>query len=216
MEKVIIFLGLPGAGKGTQAKLLKKKFGFNLMGSGDLLRERKKEDDFTGSKIAQVIDKGGRVPAPVIAKIWLDKFENFKKKGIKGLIVDGSPRSILEKEIMEKALGWYEWSKKTTILLIDISEEESIKRLTHRRNCKDCKSPIPFVGEFKEMKKCPYCGGELVGRKDDTEEGVKTRLKWFKTDVQPVIDSYQEEDKMVRVNGEQSIEGVFKEILGVI
>lgn len=216
MEKVIILLGLPGSGKGTQAKLLKEKFNFEYMGSGDLLRSRKKVDDFTGNKIASVIDKGGRVPTPVIAKIWLDKFENWKKEGFEGLIIDGSPRSMLEKSIMEKALGWYEWDKDARIILIDISEQESIDRLTKRRNCKDCGRPIPYVGDFKDMEKCPDCGGELVAREDDDEEGVKTRLGWFKTDVQPVIDAYDEEGKLIRVDGDQSIEDVFEDVLKVI
>jgi len=216
MEKVVIFLGLPGAGKGTQAKLLKEKFDYKYMGSGDLLRARKKVDDFTGNKIGSVIDKGGRVPTPVIARLWLEKFEKFKQEGFEGFIIDGSPRSLLEKTLIDKSLKWYEWDENAKIILVDISEQESIDRLTKRRNCQDCGRPIPYVGKFKEMEECPDCGGELVAREDDDEEGVKARLEWFKTDVQPVIDAFEEEGRLIKVNGNQSIEDVFKEVLEVL
>ena len=215
-NQIFILLGLPGSGKGTQAKLLKEKFDFIYMGSGDLLRSRKKVNDFTGNKIIGVIDKGNRVPTPVIAKIWMDEFARFKKEGFKGLIIDGSPRTILEKDLIEGSLEWYEWKKNKKVILVDISNEESVKRLTKRRNCRECGRPIPFVGKFKNMEKCPDCGGELVGRADDDEDGVRARLGWFKTDVQPVIDSYEKEGELIRINGEQSIENVFKDILEAI
>jgi len=215
-NKVLILLGLPGSGKGTQAKLLRERFGFTYMGSGDLLRARKKIDDFTGNKIAGVMDKGDRIPTHIITKIWMEKFEEFEKKGFNGLIIDGSPRTVPEKDLIEGALDWYGWAENKKVILVDISSEESVIRLTKRRNCKECKRPIPFVGEFKNMEKCPDCGGELIGRIDDNEEGVRARLGWFKTDVQPVIDAYEKEGELIRVNGEQSIENVFKDILEAI
>lgn len=215
-NKVIILLGLPGSGKGTQAKLLKEKFGFTYMGSGDLLRARKKIDDFTGHKIASVIDKGKRVPTVVITKIWMEEFEKFHKEGFDGLIIDGSPRTLLEKDLIEGALGWYDWTENKKVILIDISDEESVTRLSKRRICKKCGKLIPYVGEFKEMTKCPVCGGELISRKDDNEDGVRARLAWFKTDVQPVIDYYEGKGELIRINGEQSIESVFEDVLKAI
>ena len=215
-NKIFILLGLPGSGKGTQAKLLKEKFGFSYMGSGDLLRSRKKTDDFTGNKIASVIDGGARVPTVVITKMWMDEFEKFKTGGFNGLIIDGSPRTLPEKDLIEGALDWYDWTENKKVILVDISNEESVARLTKRRNCKDCGRPIPFVGEFKSMEKCPDCGGELIGRADDDEDGVRARLAWFKTDVQPVIDYYEGKGELIRINGEQSIENVFQDILEAI
>jgi len=211
---VVIFLGLPGSGKGTQARLLKEEMALEYMGSGDLLRSRKKKDDFTGRKIARQIDNGKRVHTPVVFNIWMEKFEEFKqKKEFKGIIIDGSPRTVLEARMLKKALDWYEWLEHTQVLLIDISKEEAIQRLTKRRMCSQCGRIIPFVGKFKEIDKCDKCGGGLVTREDDDIEGVKARLGWFDTDVKPVIDYYQERGKLVKINGEQSIEDVFEDVL---
>jgi len=157
------------------------------------------------------------IPTPVIFKLWLDRFENLKKKkNLKGFIIDGSPRKILEAYLIDEALEWYEWNKSIKVMLIDISSKEAIQRLTKRRICKKCGKIIPYVGKFKKIRKCPECGGELVKRTDDTVAGVNRRLSWFKTDVQPVINYYRRTSRLIRINGEQSIEKVFQDILKAI
>ncbi len=214
---IIILLGKPGAGKGTQAKLLIKKFGLKYVGSGDMLRTRKKKKDFTGKKVGRVIDKGKRVPTPVIFKLWMDKFEKFKKDSkFKGMIIDGSPRTTLEADMIEQALEWYEWLKNKKVLLINISKKESIWRLTKRRMCKKCGRILPFVGEFRKMKKCDKCGEKLITRTDDSKKGVEKRLEWFRSEVQPAISYYKKKGELMGIDGEQSIEDVFKDILKVI
>ncbi len=211
---VIIFLGKPGSGKGTQAELFGEKMGLDYVGSGDLLRERKLKNDFTGKKTKRVVDTGGLIPTPVIFKLWLDKFEKLKnKKNLKGFVMDGSPRKILEAYLIDEALGWYEWNKNVKVMLIDVSNKEVIWRLTKRRICKKCEEIIPYVGKFREIKKCPKCGGELIKRADDTVLGVKSRLGWFRTDVQPVINYYRKTGRLIKINGEQNIKDVFKEVL---
>lgn len=211
---VVIFLGKPGSGKGTQAKLLGQKFGLDYVGSGDLLRARKAINDFTGEKLKKVVDAGGLVPTPIIFKLWLDKFEELKKrKKLKGFIMDGSPRKIFEAYLVDEALEWYQWNKNVKVMLIDISDKEAIWRLTKRRICKKCGEIVPYVGKFREIKNCPKCKGELIRRADDTIAGVKRRLNWFKTDVQPVINFYRKTGRLIKINGEQSIEDVFKDIL---
>lgn len=214
---VIIFLGKPGSGKGTQANLLAEKLGFNHVGSGDLLRGREKEKDFTGRKLKSIVDTGGLVPTPVIFKLWLDKFEELKKKkNLKGFVMDGSPRKILETYLIDEAFGWYEWNENVKVILIDISNKEAIWRLTKRRICKKCGEIIPYFGEFREMKKCQKCGGELIRRADDTVAGVKSRLAWFRTDAQSVINYYRKTGRLIKINGEQSIESIFQDILKVL
>ena len=211
---IILLFGKSGAGKGTQADLLVEKLGLEYIGIGDLLRARRAKKDFTGKKIAEVMFKGGLIPTPVIFKLWVDKVEQLKnKENFKGFIIDGSPRKIFEAYLIDELLDWYEWKKNLRLILIDISNKEAIWRLTKRRQCKKCEELIPFVGEFRKLKKCPKCGGKLVRRSDDTVTAVKKRLKWFKTDVQPIINYYRKTGRLIKINGEQSIEDVFKDVL---
>jgi len=219
---VIIFLGPPGSGKGTQAELLKKKFNLECIGSGDLLRFRKKKKDYTGKKIGQVIDQGKRVPTPVIFTLWINKMESLKKNQLKvnsyfnGFIIDGSPRTISEANLIELALEWYEWDKNIKVFFINISSKETIFRLTKRRICGLCGRSIPYTKKFKKLKKCDKCQGNLIVRADDNIKGIKERLKWFKTEVKPVIDCYKKRKRLIKINGEQSIGDVFKDILKFI
>jgi len=211
---IVILLGPPGSGKGTQVRFLQKKFRLKHIGSGNLLRARKEKRDFTGRKIAQYIDNGRRAPTPVIFKMWMDEMELFKKDPkLRGFIMDGSPRSLYEAEMLEKALEWYEWSENKKVIFIKISPKESIWRLTRRRMCKKCGRNIPCIGEFQKLKKCDECGGRLIRRADDTMKGVRERLRWFKTDVQPSINYYRKRGELIEINGEQSIEDVSKDIL---
>ncbi|MDD2696834.1 MAG: nucleoside monophosphate kinase [Candidatus Pacebacteria bacterium] len=214
---IIILLGKSGSGKGTQADLLREKFGLDYIGSGDLLRARGKKKDFTGRKIAKILAEGKLIPTPAIFKLWSDATEKLKNKNsFKGLIMDGNPRKILEAYLIDETFGFYEWDKNVKALLVDISDKEAIWRLTKRRICKNCKEIIPFVGEFRKMKKCPKCGGELMPRSDDTIAAAKNRLAWFKKDVQPIVNYYRKTGRLIRINGEQSIEDVFKDVLKVL
>lgn len=211
---IVIFLGKPGAGKDTQMELLKEKMGLDFVNSGDLLRERKKINNFTGNKISQVMDNGGLILTPVIFKLWIDKFEELKNRGdVKGLIIDGSPRKIKEAYLIDEALEWYEWDKNVKVLLIDISDEEAIERIGKRRYCAQCKEIYIYDGK---MDKCAKCGGELIKRLDDDITGVKKRLEWFKEEVEPVINFYKETSRLAVVNGKQPIEKVFEDILKVL
>lgn len=214
---IITLLGKSGSGKGTQAGLLRDKFGLDYINTGDLLRARSKKKDFTGKKLASSLVSGEVAPTAVVFKLWLNEVEKLKtKKNLKGIVLDGNPRKILEAYLQDEAFKWYEWNKNRKIILIDISNKEAIWRLTKRRICKRCKEAIPFIRHFRKLKKCPKCGGELIQRSDDTLEAVKKRLSWFKTDVQPVINYYRRTGRLIKVNGEQSIEDVFKDILKAI
>ncbi len=215
-KQVIILMGPPGSGKGTQAKLVQKKFGLDYIGSGDLLRARKKKKDFTGVHIGKWIDAGKRLPTPVIFNIWMNKLESFKKKAkFNGFIMDGSPRTLEEAEMLEEALTWYQWNKKK-VIHVKLSEKEVIWRLTKRRMCQRCGRLIPYIGHFRKLKKCDKCGGKLIARADDTVKGVKARLGWFKSEVIPAINFYKKRGELKTINGEQSIEDVFKDILKVL
>ena len=215
--RIIILFGSVGSGKGTQAKLLSKKFGLEYFGSGNTLRVRKKVNDFTGEKLTKVMDRGELVPSFIISKLWIDQLEKFKKKKkLKGFIIDGSPRKIGEAKFFDEAIEWYEWQKYIKIILINISRKESIHRLTKRRMCKKCGRLIPWLGHFKKIRKCDKCGERLITRHDDKLSAIKKRLEEFKNEVIPVINHYKKQGKLRKIDGEQSIEDVFKSILKVV
>lgn len=212
--RVIILLGPPGSGKGTQARFLREKFDLEYIGSGELLRERAKKDDFTGNKLNKVLDEGIRVATPVVFRIWMDKLEKIKhKEEVNGIIFDGSPRTKPEAKMLQEALEWYEWNQDKNVLFIDISKEKSIGRLTKRRVCVECGRNIPWVEGYKDLEKCDKCGGKLVRRSDDTKEDIEQRWSWFETDVRPAINYYKERNELVRIDGEQTIEKVHEDIL---
>lgn len=210
----LIIYGRAGSGKGTQADLLAKKFKLAHFSSGEALRARQKVGDFTSAKLVKVMNEGKWAPECIIIKIWMDKLEEFKqKRNFRGWIYDGGPRLTLETELLDKALEWYEWQKNVKVFLIDISEKTAFGRLTKRRQCQKCQELIPWVGKFKNLKKCHKCGGELIHRVDDKPEVIKERLAQFKKYTIPQINYFKKQGKLIKINGEQSIEDVFKDIL---
>lgn len=214
---IITIVGRPGSGKGTQAKLLAKKLDLEYIAIGDILRKRRRIKDFTGKKLWQIMASGGLVPQFRITKIWIDQFEKLKKKPqFKGLVLDGSPRWLIEAQLLDEALTWYGWKDNTKFILLDISRREAFNRLTKRRICKKCKRLIPWVGEFKKLKKCDKCGGEFITRLDDNPASIRKRFEEFKKATQPAMDYYKKQGRLIEINGEQPIEKVSKDILKAI
>lgn len=214
--QIYIFLGRAGSGKGTQAELLVKKLGLIYIGSGELLRDRAKTEDFTGQKTDATMESGELVPTSLIFMLWINWLEEIKKdKGnnFSGIVFDGSPRKLNETQLLEEALKWYEWDKNIKVLLIDISRQEAFNRLTKRRICQQCGQLIPYVGRYKELEKCDKCGGELEVRADDTPKAINIRLDLYEQEVVPAIEFYEQKGLLIKINGEQSIEDVHKEIM---
>ncbi|MDD3032420.1 MAG: nucleoside monophosphate kinase [Candidatus Pacebacteria bacterium] len=185
---IVCVLGKAGAGKGTQVSLIRERLGLEYLGSGEMLRARKQQADFTGKKIAECIDNGGLVLTPVIFSLWMKELERIKSiENVKGILFDGSPRKILEAKLLDEAVSWYDWDNDLKVILIDISDEEAVKRIAER--------------------------AKIEGREDDEVEALKKRLGWFKDEVVPVLDYYEEKGKLVKINGEQSVEEVYSEII---
>jgi len=215
---IVIILGRPGCGKGTQAKLLQEKFGLKYIGSGDLLREKVIADhNFSSVKLGSILDRGDLVPTFLIFSIWLEKVDRYKNSpDFKGVVVDGCPRKLLEARLMEDALAWYDWLEYTKVVIIDISSEESYARLTQRRMCENCKRVIPYFGHFKHLTVCDECGGKLVKRADDDPEVVRHRLDVFDLEIQPVIDHYEKNGLLVKIDGNRPIEEVQESIVRAV
>lgn len=216
--KIVILLGRQGSGKGTQAKLLAKEFGLEYVGSGDLLRGFYEGTTFSARKAKEVMERGDYVPTPLIFRLWMDRLEFLKNRGgnLAGIVLDGSPRKMLEAKLLDQALEWYEWEGAVEVLLIDISREAAIDRLTKRRICEKCGKVIPWVGTYKDLKSCDACGGALVTRADDTPEAINSRLDLFESETVPVIEYYREKSGIKNIKGEQSIEGVYGDIKSAI
>ncbi len=211
-SKIIILFGRSGCGKGTQAKLLIKEFGFEYISSGDLIRKRSSKNDFTGDKLKQVLAKGRRVPTAIMYQIWSEEIVSNKEQiDEKGLVVDGSPRSLIEAQLIDELFDWHQWED-VKLVLLDISHQEAFGRLTKRRICQQCGRLIPWVGHFKDLKTCDQCNGKLVIRPDDKPEAIKARLEYYKKDVEPVVNYYQNQGRLIKINGEQPIEDVYAEL----
>jgi len=209
-------IGRSGCGKGTQAELLMKHFG-NLLyiSTGGLLRELAKLDTSAGKGIKKILDNGGLAPDFVIIGLWMRELCNNLKDD-QGILLDGAPRRVIEAQAADEFMDFL--GKKDTFfpILLDISREEAFDRLTKRRICKKCGKLIPWVGDFKKMEKCDSCGGELFNRPDDNPQAINNRLDYYEQKVVEVINYYKDKNRLIVINGEQSIENVFEDILKAV
>jgi adenylate kinase len=208
-----VLIGRSGCGKGTQAELLIEKYK-NLyhISTGDLFRGLAKADTAVGAKIREIIKEGGLPFDDLATALWMHEI-SFKVKENQGIIADGMPRRLNEAKNLDHFIEFLGRSKNTFYLLIDISRQEAFDRLTKRRICKKCGQLIPWVGEFKKIEVCNKCGGELVHRQDDTPEAINNRLDYFDEQVSKAINYYDKKGELIKINGDQSIEGVFSDII---
>ena len=195
--KLLIF-GIQGSGKGTQSKLIAEEFRLKHISTGDLFREEIDKNSKEGKEISSYINKGNLVPDELTNKV-LQK--NLPKDNF---ILDGYPRNLFQAEFLEKI------NKPDKVLYIELSENEVIRRLSLRYQCKKCNI---LYGANKMPKKegyCDICNNILDKRRDDNEEAIKQRINIFNKETLPLIDFYGE--KVIRVNGKQTVEDVFRDI----
>ena len=218
MEKPLnfILIGRSGSGKGTQAELLMERFG-NLcsISTGDLFRGLAKTGTDAGNKVKKILEEGGLPYDELATTLWMHEIA-FNIKENQGIIADGFPRRLNEAKSLDNFLEFLGRKENTFYLLIDISRQDSFDRLTKRRICKKCGKLIPWVGDFKNLKACDDCGGELFTRADDTPEAINNRLNYYEERVVPVVKYYEEQGVLIKINGDQSIKDVFKDILKAI
>ena len=202
----LIIIGPAGSGKGTQAKLLSGKYGIPHISTGVIFRELKTQDSELGRKIREIIDKGNLVPDNITNEIILRRMSKPDCK--KGFILDGYPRNLNQAEFLEN----HRTIRKC--ILIEVSDEECIKRISARRICSECKADYNTIYiKPRQEGICDVCGGVLIQRDDDKPEAIKERLKIYHEETEPLIDFYEKKGVLLRINGEQPIQKVFEDIV---
>jgi adenylate kinase len=211
----IIILGPQGSGKGTQAQNLSQKFDLEHIDMGKFLREVAKRDTPLGKEIYDIQNVTKTlVPARILEEVFTIKLNDIERE--KGIAFDGFPRNIEQTEYFEKTMK--EFGRQTDkVFYIRLSEKESLERISKRRVCVQCKKVFIFGKDIKNNdEKCDQCGGKIIQRIDDSEEGVKKRLDVFKKETIPVIEYYKKQEKLIEIDGDQDIEKVFLDIVNSI
>ncbi len=210
----LIILGPPGAGKGTQAKKIVEKYDVTHLSTGDILRQAVKDKTEMGLKAKESMDAGKLVTDDIVIGIIQDCLT--KGGDEKGYILDGFPRTVNQAEELGKLLKEI-GSEIDHIIDIAVEEETLVKRLTGRRTCKNCGFGyhIRFSPPAKEGV-CDKCGGELYRRDDDNEETIKERFAVYKEQSDMLKSFYGSSGKYHSIDGEQGIDGVFKDVMGML
>ena len=210
----IIMLGAPGAGKGTQAKKVAKKYNIPHISTGDIFRANIKEKTELGNKAKEYMDKGELVPDDITIGMLLDRIHKADCKD--GFVLDGFPRTIPQAKSLSEALSKLN-EKIDYAINIDVPDDSIITRMSGRRACLSCGSTyhIKYSAPKKENI-CDNCGSELVIRDDDKPETVKKRLEIYHDQTQPLIDYYKNEKILASVDGTKDMEEVFIDIISVL
>ena len=201
---ILVFLGPPGAGKGTQAQRLAKEKGFLHISTGDLLREAVKKETPLGKKAKEYMERGELVPDDLIIALIE---EVFPKNG--NVILDGFPRTIKQAEALEEMLK-KKGTKLDKVILFELSDEEVVERLSGRR-------VDPKTGKVYHVKYNPPPPGiEVIQRDDDKPEVIKNRLQVYRQQTAPLIEYYEKRGILRKIDASKSVEEVYKQVLEVI
>lgn len=207
----LILLGPPGAGKGTQAVSISEKYKIPHISTGDIFRYNIKNQTDLGKKAKTYMDQGLLVPDEVVVEIVEDRLKEPDCK--EGFLLDGFPRTVNQAKSLEVVLDNMN-TELDKVVNIEVDKDILIRRAVGRRICRNCGATYHI--EFNPPKKpgiCDKCGGELYQRDDDNEKTVAKRIEVYLDETQPLIDFYQERNKLVTVDGNKEISAVFEEIV---
>jgi adenylate kinase len=210
----LVLLGAPGAGKGTQAKMLIDRFKIPQISTGDILRKAVADGTPLGKEAKVIMDQGGLVSDKIVLGLVEERIKQQDCKN--GFILDGFPRNTVQAEALDKILSGMNMPL-TVALNIDVDLNDLLKRLTGRRTCKSCQQMYNIY--FSPPKKegvCDKCGGALFQRDDDKEATIKKRLDVYQQQTAPLIDYYSKKKIMKTVVGVGSIEDIFKKAVAAI
>jgi len=204
--RFVVLLGSPGAGKGTQAKLLAQALGIPHVSSGDLFRDNLGRKTELGLLAKQYMDRGALVPDDVTIRMVAERLGRPDYAG--GAILDGFPRTLEQADALDELLE-ARGQRVAVVPLIQVRDEEVIRRLAARRTCRKCGAVYNLVSDPPRVEGvCDACGGELYQRDDDTPETVHNRLYTYYKETAPLIGYYFAKKLLVEIDGERAIEDV--------
>lgn len=210
----VIMLGAPGAGKGTQAKMIADKYGVPHISTGDIFRANIKNGTQLGMEAKKYMDQGLLVPDELTVRILLDRVAQDDCKS--GYVLDGFPRTIPQAQVLDEELSKLGETIDYAIN-VDVPDENIISRMSGRRACISCGATYHIVHiPPKAEGICDQCGKELVLRDDDKAETVKNRLDVYHEQTQPLIDFYSAKGVLQTVDGTQDMQEVFGAIVGIL
>ena len=203
MKSVIVLLGPPGSGKGTQGEMLSEKLGYVRLSTGDILREAVRNGTELGKKAKTYMDSGALVPNDLIIGLMKEKIAQAEG----GVILDGFPRTVEQADALDQQL------QVDLALNLDVPDEELINRLTKRRSCPDCNAVYHLIyNPPKAEGVCDKCGAKLYQRDDDKEETVANRLKVYRENTMPLIGYYEKKGVLVTIKGVGSIDEIYAQV----
>lgn len=208
-----VLLGVPGAGKGTQAKLLQERMGLPQVSTGDIFRYNLKNNTELGILAKSYMDKGELVPDEVTIRMVEDRLE--QDDAVRGVILDGFPRNLVQADALERMTAPH--GGISLVPLIHISDEEAVRRITGRRVCRSCGAV--YHVEFNppaEKGVCDLDGGELYQREDDKPETVRNRLYVYYKQTSPLIGYYYAKGLLAELDGTRKIDAVQSELLALL
>ncbi len=206
----IVLLGFPGAGKGTQAEKLVEKYNFRHISTGDLIRHEIALGTPLGKEVEASIDAGNLASDELIINILINAIKGEKRS----IIYDGFPRTIAQAEALDRYLA-AQGGQVDFVILLNLSEEDVLKRLTSRRVCKEC-GAVYNIYAPDYTGKCTKCEGELYTRHDDDEQSALHRLEVFHAETHPLIKYYSDNGKCKNVDGSKSKDEVFNQIVSAL
>ncbi len=206
----LVLIGCPGAGKGTQAKMLSKKFDIAHISTGDLLREQMKKGTELGKRVSEIMNTGGLVSDDIVSAMLADRIKEDDCK--KGYILDGYPRNVAQAQGLDDITGPLD-----KVICYEVADDVIVDRMTGRRSCPECGRMYHIAyNPPKIQNKCDECGAELIQRKDDNEETVLNRLKVYHETTAPVIDYYRNRGILMTVSGVGDIEEIFNKVASAL
>lgn len=211
---LIVLLGPPGAGKGTQAERLTEKYPLAFISTGDILRTAVKNNTPLGVKAKEYMDQGLLVPDDLVVKLVQERLSHPDCS--EGALLDGFPRTVEQARFLDRDLE-KNGRALDRVIHIKADEEELITRLTGRRVCRECGANYHIKFHTPKVRNvCDQCGGELYQREDDSLATVQERLEVYKKQTEPLINYYEERQLLSTVDGNKEIEEIFKDICEIL